>query len=117
VALGRALQAAGVNVSLSEIIDAARATTEIDIGHRSELHAALRSTLVKQARHYPTFEWAFDRYFPARLVRQEGDTDGDGAAGDLEIDLAAALAEGHDLAALAAALVDEHEAARAGELG
>jgi uncharacterized protein with von Willebrand factor type A (vWA) domain len=108
VALGRALQAAGVNVSLSEIIDAARATTEIDIGHRSELHAALRSTLVKQARHYPTFEWAFDRYFPARLVRQEGDTDGDGAAGDLEIDLAAALAEGHDLAALAAALVDEH---------
>ena len=69
VALGRALQAAGVNVSLSEIIDAARATTEIDIGRRPELHAALRATLVKQARHYPTFEWAFDRYFPARLVR------------------------------------------------
>ena len=78
VALGRALQAAGVNVSLSEIIDAARATTEIDIGRRPELHAALRATLVKQARHYPTFEWAFDRYFPARLVRVDGDRDDDG---------------------------------------
>ena len=31
VALGRALQAAGVNVSLSEIIDATRATTAIDL--------------------------------------------------------------------------------------
>ena len=76
VALGRALQAAGVNVSLSEIIDAARATTEIDLARRSELHAALRATLVKQARHYPTFEWAFDRYFPARLVRADDDDDG-----------------------------------------
>src|SRR4029079_19107511 len=106
VALGRALQAAGVNVSLSEIIDAARATTQIDIAQRTELHAALRATLVKQARHYPTFEGAFDRYFPARLVRTEDDADGETATGDA--DLAAALAEGRDLAALAAALVDEH---------
>jgi uncharacterized protein with von Willebrand factor type A (vWA) domain len=105
VALGRALQAAGVNVSLSEIIDAARASTEIDIGRRSELHAALRATLVKHARHYPTFEWAFDRYFPARLVRPDGD---DEHGGPGEIDLIAALAAGADLAAIAAALVDEH---------
>jgi uncharacterized protein len=108
VALGRALQAAGVNVSLSEIIDAAKATTEIDIGRRSELHAALRATLVKQARHYPTFEWAFDRYFPARLVRTEGEDDPVDAGALGETDLVAALAEGADLAALAAALVDEH---------
>src|SRR4029450_681171 len=106
VALGRALQAAGVNVSLSEIIDAARATTEIDIGRRPELHAALRATLVKQARHYPTFEWAFDRYFPARLIRPDGEGDELGA-GDT-IDIIAALAGGADLAAIAAALVDEH---------
>src|SRR4029453_14381362 len=86
VALGRALQAAGVNVSLSEIIDAARATTEIDIARRTELHAALRATLVKQARHYPTFEWAFDRYFPARLVRHDSDTDEEGALAESDID-------------------------------
>jgi len=108
VALGRALQAAGVSVSLSEIIDAARATTEIDIARRSELHAALRATLVKQSRHYPTFEWAFDRYFPARLVRPENDGDTVDAGASGETDLAAALAEGADLAALAAALVDQH---------
>src|SRR4051794_15418052 len=77
VALGRALQAAGVNVSLSEIIDATRATTEIDLAQRAELHAALRATLVKQGRHYPMFEWAFDRYFPARLVRHDLDDDED----------------------------------------
>ena len=91
VALGRALQAAGVSVSLSEIIDAARATTEIDIARRSELHAALRATLVKQSRHYPTFEWAFDRYFPARLVRPENDGDTVDAGASGETDLAAAL--------------------------
>ena len=77
VELARALQAAGVTVSLSEIIDATRSTTQIDLSHRPELHAALRATLIKQARHYPTFEWAFDRYFPARLVRADAD---DGAA-------------------------------------
>src|SRR5688572_9518226 len=107
VALGRALQAAGVNVSLSEIIDAAKATTEIDVGRRPELHAALRATLSKQARHYPTFEWAFDRYFPARLVRLDGDRDAYGGP-EGEVDLITALADGGDLAAIAAALVDEH---------
>jgi uncharacterized protein with von Willebrand factor type A (vWA) domain len=114
VALGRALQAAGVNVSLSEIIDATRATTAIDLARRAELHAALRATLVKQARHYPTFEWAFDRYFPARLVRHDGEPADQTDAGT-EGDLAAAIASGADLAALAAALDDEH-AGMAGEL-
>jgi uncharacterized protein with von Willebrand factor type A (vWA) domain len=74
-------------VSLSEIIDAARSTTQIDISRRPELHAALRATLIKQARHYPTFEWAFDRYFPARLVRSE--VDPAAPASDSPLDLAA----------------------------
>ncbi len=91
-------------MSLSEIIDAARSTTEIDISRRAELHAALRSTLVKQARHYPTFEWAFDRYFPARITRTDATS---GAAGDA-LDLVSALVAGGDLSAIAAALVDDH---------
>ena len=94
-------------MSLSEIIDAARATTEIDLARRPELHAALRATLVKQARHYPTFEWAFDRYFPARLLRHDLEPGEDGAW-ETNADLAAAIAGGADLATLAAALVDEH---------
>jgi uncharacterized protein with von Willebrand factor type A (vWA) domain len=105
VQLARALQAAGVNVSLSEIIDATRSTTEIDLSRRPELHAALRATMVKQARHYPTFEWAFDRYFPARLTRSDVLEDDRPSQ---PTDLVEALASGADLAAIAAALVDEH---------
>jgi uncharacterized protein len=106
VQLGRALQAAGVNVSLSEIIDAARSVTEIDLSRRTELHAALRSTLVKQARHYPTFEVAFDRYFPARIARDPGDAQRSVSAADDE--LVNELVNGGDLGAIAAALVDEY---------
>ena len=105
VQLGRALQSAGVNVSLSEIIDAARSVTEIDLARRVELHAALRSTLVKQARHYPTFELAFDRFFPARIARDPADPARVTAADD---DLVRELAGGGDLGAIAAALVDEY---------
>jgi uncharacterized protein with von Willebrand factor type A (vWA) domain len=105
VELGHALQAAGVNVSLSEIIDAARSTTEIDLSRRPELHAALRATMVKQARHYPTFEWAFDRYFPARLARGDVAPDAGGPPAGDPVEM---LIDGADLAALAAALVDEH---------
>lgn len=106
VQLGRALQAAGVNVSLSEIIDAARSITEIDLSRRTELHAALRSTLVKQARHYATFELAFDRYFPARIARDPGDAQRFVTAAD--DDLVNELVNGGDLGAMAAALVDEY---------
>lgn len=106
VQLGRALQSAGVNVSLSEIIDAARSITEIDLAHRSELHAALRSTLVKHSRHYPTFELAFERYFPARIARNPGDPQRIVTAADDE--LVNELAGGGDLGAIAAALVDEY---------
>lgn len=106
VQLGRALQAAGVAVSLSEIIDAARSIAEIDLSHRSELHAALRSTMVKQARHYPTFELAFDRYFPARMVGDSGDRQR--FVTTATDDLVRELAAGGDLGAMAAALVDEY---------
>src|SRR5215213_6474186 len=104
--LGRALQASGVNVSLSELIDAARAASQIDLGQRQQLHTALRSTLVKDSRHYATFDLAFERYFPLRLAI---DRNPDVAVRGLDAaGVADALASGDDLAALAADLVDEH---------
>jgi uncharacterized protein with von Willebrand factor type A (vWA) domain len=104
--LGRALQSSGVNVSLSELIDAAHAAAQIDIGQRHQLATALRSTLVKDSRHYPTFDLAFERFFPLRMS-----TDRSADAAALAVDpgaLAEALSTGEDLVALAAALVDEH---------
>ncbi len=106
VQLGRALQAAGVNVSLSEIIDAARAITQVDLGERAELRTALRSTMVKHARHHPTFELAFDRYFPARIVRDP--LDGTPRTTATDDDLVRELASDGGLGAIAAALVDEY---------
>lgn len=103
VRLGRSLQALGVSVSLSEIIDAIRSTGEIDLLSRDELREALRATLVKDARYYPAFEREFDHCFPARPHRPAG-----AAGADEPVDLMAAMASGEGLAAAAAALVDEH---------
>ena len=104
VGLGRALQSHGVNVSLSEIIDAAESTTAVDLGSRDELRIALRATLVKDPRHYPYFDVAFDSFFPATAVRAH-DPDDRSALDDR---LVAAVGEGGDLAAVAAMLIDEH---------
>ena len=95
--LGRALQVHGVDVALSEIIDAERASAAIDLRDREQLRIALMATLVKDARHRPVFDAAFDRLFPARLGREH---DGE------RLDRVAALADSDDLRALAAELVD-----------
>jgi uncharacterized protein with von Willebrand factor type A (vWA) domain len=77
------LRAAGAEVALSELLDAARALGHIDLANRDELRAALRCVLVKHPHHEAGFEAAFDRAFPARwsggAVRPQ-DTD-DPAAG------------------------------------
>jgi uncharacterized protein with von Willebrand factor type A (vWA) domain len=101
VRLGRALQAHGVSVSLSEIIDATRAIAEIDLLSRSELRTALRTTLVKDARHDAVFDREFDHCFPALpLHDRRGDP--------TPVDVVEAMATGEGLAGAAASLVDEH---------
>jgi uncharacterized protein with von Willebrand factor type A (vWA) domain len=104
VRLGRVLQARGNSVALSEIIDAAAATGEIDLGDREQLRAALQSTLVKQARSLDDFNNSFDRLFPSRPRRDSLDlTDQTDPT-----DPAARLADGTDLDQLATDLVDAH---------
>jgi hypothetical protein len=101
VRLGRALQAHGVAVSLSEIIDATRAVGEIDLLSRRQLRDALCATLVKDARHHALFDREFDRCFPARQLRPST-TDAS------HTDLVTAMVSGEGLATAAAGLVDEH---------
>jgi hypothetical protein len=60
------LRAAGIPVSMSEHVDAARAVEVIDLGDRSLLRATLAATLVKDGDHLPVFHGAFDVYFSLR---------------------------------------------------
>ncbi|MGC2484824.1 MAG: VWA domain-containing protein [Acidimicrobiales bacterium] len=60
------LRAAGIPVSMSEHVDAARAVEVIDLGDRSLLRATLGATLVKDGDHLPVFNSAFDVYFSIR---------------------------------------------------
>jgi uncharacterized protein with von Willebrand factor type A (vWA) domain len=79
------LRAAGAEVALSELLDAARALGHIDLANRAELRAALRCVLVKYPHHEASFEAAFDRCFPARWTgggRGRGGDPGADAAAD-----------------------------------
>lgn len=65
VAFVDALRAAGLPVSLSEGLDAARAVEVIGLGERESLRATYAATLVKRQPHRPAFDQVFDLYFPA----------------------------------------------------
>lgn len=104
------LRAVGIPVSLVEAIDGAEALRYVDLADRLALRAALGATLVKNARHYPAFDAAFDVFFglspppqPARPgARGSGQAAGggdDGAPGgdgfdELLAGLAASLTSG-----------------------
>jgi hypothetical protein len=71
------LRAAGIPVSMSEHVDAARAVEVIDLGDRSMLRATLAATLVKDGDHLPVFYNAFDVYFSIRSWEGTEDLLGD----------------------------------------
>jgi uncharacterized protein with von Willebrand factor type A (vWA) domain len=60
------LRAAGIPVSMSEHVDAARAVEVIDLGNRSLVKATLAATLVKDGDHLPVFNTAFEVFFAIR---------------------------------------------------
>ena len=84
------LRAAGLPVSMSEHIDAARAMRVIDLGDRRALRDSLAATLVKDGDHLPVFYTAFDVFFADRGATSQDD----GATQDGETPDGAAGAEG-----------------------
>ena len=54
------LRAAGVPVSMVEAIDAMQAVEHVDLSERPALKETLRATLIKNSRHEPAFETAFE---------------------------------------------------------
>ncbi|MER7502850.1 VWA domain-containing protein [Nonomuraea pusilla] len=60
----QALREAGLPVSVSEGLDAARALAVIDLRERESLRAAYAATLVKKPAYRPGFDVLFDLWFP-----------------------------------------------------
>ena len=118
------LRRRGLDIAVTEVLDAAQGVAQIDIASRAELRAALRCTLVKRPHHGPIFDEVFDRLFPSRPApRAERRADALGRAGvepvaplhettepgdfaSGELDLAAASDQ--DLRFLADQLVERH---------
>jgi uncharacterized protein with von Willebrand factor type A (vWA) domain len=69
VSFATGLRRAGVSVSSSETIDAARALTQVDLSRRAEVRAALRSTLVKDDIHAVVLDRLLNSLLP-RVRRQ-----------------------------------------------
>src|SRR5579863_9646507 len=87
------LRAAGLPVSLTEHLDAARAVHHVPMEDRPALKAALGATLVKSGSHWPAFETAFEIYFSPRVaasaaLKEDGEQPADpptpGATSDVE---------------------------------
>ena len=70
------LRAAGIPVSTTEHLDAARALVAIDLLDRPVMKAALAATMVKDEAHYPVFDTAFEIYF-AMIDAAATDADGE----------------------------------------
>lgn len=94
------LRAAGVPVSMVEAIDAMKAVEHVDLSSREALKETLRATLIKNSRHEPAFETAFDVYFALKrrpssdeLLDDESDaaspsefsSQGGGGGGDMDL--------------------------------
>ena len=71
------LRSAGLPVSLSENIDAARAVRHIPLEDRTAFKYALAATLVKNNAHWRTFETLFEVYFSLRGHEYALDGDAD----------------------------------------
>ncbi len=59
----RALRAAGVRISLAESIDAMNGVEQVGVGDREQFRAAMKTTLVKEAKDHDKFEYFFPLFF------------------------------------------------------
>lgn len=59
----RALRAAGVRISLAESMDAMQGVETVGVGDKGIFRAAMKTTLVKEARDQATFDYFFPLFF------------------------------------------------------
>ncbi len=103
------LRRAGLPVSMTEHLDAARALTKVPLDDRSAFKAALAATLVKQAAHREAFDTVFDVCFSVAATSLDHEMPADGTE-DLADRLDQALRVGNQalLAELARIAVARH---------
>ena len=90
VGFAEALRAEGIAIGTSELLDAFAALDEVAWTDRAAFREALAATLAKSQDDRRVFELVFERYFfraaeeqaVAREVREQGESDGRGEAGD-----------------------------------
>ena len=80
------LRSAGIPVSMSEHVDAARAMEVIDLGNRALVRGSLAATLVKDGDHLPVFYTAFEVFFSTRSWTSAAEFRGEGEDADVERD-------------------------------
>lgn len=72
--LATLLRVGGVDVSTSDVIDASRALTVIDVGERELVRACLRAVMVSRETHLVVFERAFEQVFSSRRAGVGGES-------------------------------------------
>lgn len=66
-----ALRVAGVPAGTSEVVDAGRVLSAVDLLDRAQLRAGLAATLVKRPVHRPAFDTLFDLWWPVAVGEPE----------------------------------------------
>ena len=72
VEFAEVLRQTGVKVATSEVLDAARASTWVDLADREAFRSVLRTTLVKRTADRGPFDRAFDVFFSGGTLFLEG---------------------------------------------
>jgi uncharacterized protein with von Willebrand factor type A (vWA) domain len=72
LAFGQMLRAAGLPLTVSELMDAVRALEVVDLMDRSEVHLALRTTLCARHEEYPAFDRCFDAFWKFHADQGQG---------------------------------------------
>src|SRR6059036_1924968 len=67
---GQVLRAAGLGVTVSEVMDAVRALEAVDLMDRAELYLALRTVLTARVEEHPAFDRCFEAFW--RFHAEEG---------------------------------------------
>ena len=69
---GQVLRAAGLGVTVSEVMDAVRALEAVDLLDRDELHRALRTVLATRVEEFPAFDRCFDQFWKFQAEEGQG---------------------------------------------
>ena len=72
LAFGRMLRGAGLQVTVSELMDAVRALEVLDLLDRSDVYLGLRTVIVTRREELPAFDRCFDAFWRFRAAEGQG---------------------------------------------